>query len=157
MSMHLHSPHLLLRLLWILVSLGCACIFDAGGTTSANGQVEATCKLDRWQQMAPGQAAPRTGSFLPCSSSLPTSLCSSHLCRLFLPRRGKKSDAISLHVSLKRVTPASSKKHPTDGCAPWCSEEQQHTQAVSRFLWFQVAWKAPSFLAGSILEARVQV
>ena len=90
------------------------------------GQADAGPKLGRWRQMAPRWAAP--GPQAPSSPQ-----CQPPNLSLFFPslqiiftmrgKKKKKSDAISLHFTLKQVTPAPSKNHPTDGSGTLRSEK----------------------------------
>lgn len=88
------------------------------------GQADADPKLGRWRQMAPKWAAPSTqASSSPQCQPPNLSLFFPSLQLIFIMQGEKKSDAISLHFTLKQVTPAPSKKHPTDGSGPLRSEK----------------------------------
>lgn len=73
----------------------------------------------------------QVGSAQPSSSLLPTVSASQPQFVLPIPAayfyhaggKKKKSDAISLHFTLKQVTPAPSKNHPTDGSGTLRSEK----------------------------------
>lgn len=98
-------------------------------------------KLGRWPQT--GRRLPlHSSSFLPTMSASQHAPCVLLSLQVIFTTGGKKKDAISLHSTLKQVTLAPSKKHPTDGSGPLCSEKQQTSWAVGRLLKFHASCRS---------------
>lgn len=98
------------------------------------GQADVGPKWGRWQQMARRWAAPSTQAPSSPQCQPPNFSLFFPSLQLIFTMGEKKSDAISLHFTLKQVTPAPSKKHPTDGSGPLCSEKQQTSWAIGKLL-----------------------